>query len=104
MKPAYICLIISIIGIFSLLLTSLVIAPIQVSSYQELKENSYVQVSGKIISISSYNDFSIIKLDNNITLTCNCKLKENSTIQVLGKVISYKNMLEIQVEEIKNVS
>lgn len=79
----------------------------EVNNYSELKLNERVKTSGKIISINTYEDFSIIKLDNNITLTCNCLFQKNQTIRVEGRVIDYKSKLEIQgekIKEVKNVS
>lgn len=99
-------LIISISGILFLLFLSSNLQPIQVSSYSELtklKPNSLVQTTGKIISVYSDNDFHIIKLDNNITLTFNHNLTppKNQTITATGKLTTYKNQLQIQAETIK---
>ena len=93
-------LIISLTGVFLLLLLSLAIQPKQISSYSELKENDYAKVTGKIISIKNFNDFSVIKLDSNITLTCTgCKLKENQTITAAGKVEKYQSSLQISIDK-----
>lgn len=95
--------IISVLGILILFLISNLIQPKQVSNYQELKINELVKTQGKIISIKSYDEFSIIILDNNLTITCNCKLQENSTIQVQGKVSEYKNQLQISTDKIQEI-
>jgi len=55
-KLFILCLIASITGILSLFLISLQIKPIQVESYSDLKENSYVSVSGTIISEKYFQD------------------------------------------------
>lgn len=96
------CLIASIFGILSLSLISLQIKPKQVSNLDELKENSYVSVSGRIISEKyfSESDFSIINLNNNITLICNCKFPVNSTITAEGRVEEYQNKLQINAQKI----
>ena len=94
---------ISILGIFLLLLVSFLTQPKQVNHYSELKINNYVKTTGKIISINSYQDFLVIKLNNNITITCNCNLKANQTVAVAGKVTKYKGNLQIEAEEIENV-
>lgn len=94
---------ISVLGIFFLLLISNIIQPKPITNYSELKLNNYVKTSGKIISINQIEDFAIIKLSNNITLTCNCKLKANQTIQVTGKVTEYKNQLQIQADRLEGV-
>jgi len=96
-------LIISVLGIFILFLLSNLIQPKQVSSYQELKINELVKTQGKIISIKSYDDFNIITLDNNLTITCNCNFKENQAIEAQGKVVEYKNQLQIQGNKIQEI-
>ena len=94
--------IISISGIFILLLFSQIIKPKQISDYQELKLNDYVSTTSKILSIKTYESFNIINLENKITLTCNsCNLKINQTITATGKVAEYNNKLQIQAEKIK---
>lgn len=93
-------LIISFLGIFLLLLISALQKPKQASSYEDLKLNEQVKTTGKIISISKFEDFSVIKLDNNITLTCNCQLQQNKTIEAEGKVTEYNNIKQIQAEKI----
>lgn len=101
------CLIISILGILVLLSIPFVIKPKQISSYSDLKENSYVQITGKIISIKTYpnyDDFSIITLDKNITLICNCKFPINTTIKAQGKVEIYNNKLQINADKIENAA
>ena len=94
-------LLISILGILILFLISNLIQPEQISNYKELKINQLVKTQGKILDIKNYDEFSIIKLDNNLIITCNCNLKKNQTIQVIGKVVEYKNQLQIQAEKIK---
>lgn len=97
-----ISLAISITGIFLLLFLTMQIQPKEIASYTDLRLNEYVKVTGKIISIRNYDDFSIIKLGNNITLTCNCKFQVNETITAAGKITEYNNQLQIQVDKIKN--
>jgi hypothetical protein len=102
-KLFVLCLLISISGILTLYLISLQIKPIQVSSYSELKENEFVQVQGKIISDKYFpeSDFSIIKLDNNIAIICNCQFPKNITIKAEGKVEEYNNQLQINAQKIE---
>lgn len=100
-KLLKISFVVSFLGIFLLLLLSTIQKPRQVNSYEDLKLRENVKTTGKIISINSFNDFSIVKLDNNITITCNCKLQENKTITLGGKVTEYENKLQIQAENIK---
>ena len=94
-------LLISILGILILFLISNLIQPEQISNYKELKINQLVKTQGKILDIKNYDEFSIIKLDNNLIITCNCNFKKNQTIQVIGKVVEYKNQLQIQAEKIE---
>jgi hypothetical protein len=96
-----ISLLISILGIFLLLLISLLIQPKPVNSYSELKLNTYVKTTSNITSIRSSGDFSIIRLANNITATCNCKFNPNQTIEVEGKVTEYQGSLQIESERIQ---
>lgn len=92
----------SIIGIFLLLMISFYIQPKEITSYSHLKENDYVKVHGKIISSRyfSESDFSILLLENNITIICDCKFPVNKTIIAEGKVEEYKNTLQINAEKI----
>lgn len=57
----------------SVLLTLLLFSPaIKLNNFNELSsliQNQKVQVSGKVIDQKDYNKISILKLDNNITLT-----------------------------------
>lgn len=92
--------IVSILGILVLFFISSFIQPQDVSNYNQLKAGRFVMVSGKVVSIRSYNDFSIIRLDNNISLTCNCKFSVNDSIYVEGMVEEYKNELQIQANKI----
>jgi preprotein translocase subunit YajC len=101
MDKFVICLVISILGIFILLLIISNLQPKKISNYSELAEGDYVHVTGKIISLKNYQDFSLIKLDNNITITCNCKFRVNSTIKVIGKVELYQNNLQISADKIE---
>jgi len=104
MDKFIICLIISILGIFILLLISSNLRPKKVSNYSELAEGDYVQTTGKIISLRDYQDFSVIKLNNNITITCNCKFTINNTIEVTGKVENYQNSLQINADKISLIN
>lgn len=57
----------------SILLTLLLFSPaIKINNFNELKsliQNQKVQLSGKIIEQKDYDKITILKLDNNITLT-----------------------------------
>lgn len=101
MNLKLISLIIAITGISLLLLLAFLLPPKSIFSYQDLKENSFVQTSGKVLSERNYSDFSIIKINNNITITCNCKGFFNKTIEVEGKVESYEGALQIKAYKIR---
>lgn len=94
-------ILISLVGILILLLISANLPIREVKEYSQLKEGEYVQIAGKIISVKNYQDFSIIRLDKNITLTCECNLKANQTLEAAGYVESYKGELQINTEKIK---
>ena len=102
MKLLHLSLVISILGILILLLIPLLVSPTQVSNKSNLVLGDYVKTSGKIVSIKTYEDFSIIRLDNNITLTCDsCLFQKFQTITVEGKVTDYQDELQIQADRIK---
>lgn len=96
-----ISLIVSFIGILILLFLSQAINPKSVDSYDGLELGKRVRTEGTIIEIRTFDDFSIIKLDNNITINCNCIFKQNQTIRVEGKTIKYNSQLQIQAERIQ---
>ena len=101
MQLKTISLLISLAGISLLFFLAYFLPPQQVNSYSELKENSFVQTSGKVISERNFSDFSIIKLDNDITITCNCQGFINKTIDAEGKVTAYEGELQITSYNIK---
>ena len=104
MEPKNLALLFALLGILSLFAASFLIQPKLVSNSSQLKENDFVKTQGKIILIREYDEFKIIKLDNNITFTCySCDFKINQTISAEGRVSRYKNYLQINVDEIKNV-
>lgn len=99
MNSRKISFIISILGILILLFIANNMKAKEVNSYHELKIGDYVKTEGRIAYIRNYDDFSVIKLENNITVTCNCNFKKNQTIIVEGKVEEY-NGLQVNAERI----
>ena len=95
---------ISILGILFLLFLAYNQKPKEVNSYQELSLGENVKTKARIVSINSYDSFSVIRLNNNITITCNCKFKQNKTIIAEGKVTEYKNKLQINANKIENAN
>lgn len=90
----------SISGILILFILINLLQAKSITSYEDLRLGEYVKVGGKIISVKSYSDFSVVKLDSNITITCNCKLKINDSIEVIGKIEEYDNIKQINAEKI----
>ena len=102
MRLISISLIISVLGIFLLLAISVYQSPKEVTSYKQLSLGDYVKITGKISSIRSYGDFSIITLENKVQVLCNkCNFKQNQTITATGKVTEYQNKLQISAYLIK---
>lgn len=90
-KLLIISLIISILGIFSLILMALIHPP----------ETS----TGRVISVRDYNEFKIIALDTNKTVTCfKCDLRINDTIQVQGDIEFYQGKPQINAQIIKKLN
>ncbi len=81
--------IISLLGILILLLISILIHPIQLLAPSDLNNtinNQKVLVSGKIIDEKIYASYKILKLNNSISLNCNCKSSplKDKNISALG--------------------
>lgn len=97
-------LIISILGLFNLLVISYFIKAEKVNSYADLKLNNHVFTKSRIISIKNYDDFSVMKLENNITAVCSCRMQENISIEVKGGVEEYNQELQINADKIIQIS
>lgn len=93
---------VSLIGIFLLLLISLNQSPVDITG-KAISED-YVSAEGKIISVKTIQDFTIINLDTNITLTCfQCSFKEGDYIHVEGTVEEYQGKKQINTEKIEKI-
>lgn len=103
MKLLTVSLIVSLAGICLLLLLSICSQPKLILNSKDLAQGDYVQVTGKIIFAGNYQGFSVIRLDNNVTLTCNCNLKINQTIKAEGIVEEYNSELEINAGKVEDV-
>ena len=92
--------IITITGIFILLIILTNSKPIEVNSPEEIEslyQNQKIFIQGKVISQTS----SSIKLDNNIIISCrNCPTYTNKNVTVIGYFDSYFN--KIKALKIKN--
>jgi len=101
-KIKKILFIISLIGIILLLFISQNIKPTSVNTNSTLKINQYVKIAGKVIQEKSYEDFTVLTLQDKygkIPITCNCKKLINKTLEVIGKVNFY-NRIQIQADKI----
>ncbi|MEM0465894.1 MAG: hypothetical protein QXW97_04320 [Candidatus Pacearchaeota archaeon] len=102
-------IIISIVGIFTLLLLSINLEPklIKIKDINSLDLYKKIKVQGKIVSIKKLNNLDIIKIEdgeNKINvLVYNSKInfEINRTVIVIGKIVEYKNNLEIAADKIK---
>jgi len=100
-----ICLIITLAGIFTLLILLNFSAPIVVdnsSSLSSLEDNTKVQTTGKVISERTlYEQTKLIKLENNIEIICNsCPNYLNQTINVIGITETYENRTQVKALKI----
>lgn len=114
-KPQYkmktlknISIIISILGISILIILSLTQQPqtITANQIENLKENTYIKISGTLKSSKIYNNnFQILELTNNNTqfttiLFNNQNFQKNSNLTIIGIISIYQNNKQIQAEKI----
>jgi len=102
-KLAVAFLVLSLIGIFLLLLAFLYPTPKQISGKAIFNENDYTETTGRILSVKEVYEFKIIKLDNNLTVVCyDCpKLKKNQKITATGAITNKSGAIQINAEMIK---
>lgn len=90
---------ITIAGIFILLIFLNFKSPVNIDNSSELSlltENTKVKTTGKVVSEKQYGDFKILKLDNNIEITCQpCPKALNRTFTIIGTSTSYLNRTQI---------
>jgi hypothetical protein len=101
-----ICLIITLAGIFTLLILLNFSAPIIVDNYpnlEKLTDNTKVQIHGKVISERIlYETTKLIKLNNSMEIICNsCPNYLNQTINVIGTTETYGNKTQVNALKIK---
>lgn len=100
-------LILSITGIFVLFLILSFSSPVKVTSQSDLQnlvDNTKIIVQGRVISEKQYTAERVIKLDNEIELSCaSCPKYLNETIKVIGITESYRNKTQIIPLSIKKV-
>ncbi len=96
---------ISLIGIFILIFLAANQAPETISGQSIIETKEYVETTGTISEIKKASDFSVINLDNNITVVCyNCPLfKINQKIKATGTLSEYNGKKQINAERIEVV-
>ena len=97
-----ICLIISILGLFFLLLISSLSAPIKITSESNLSEfppNQQFLVQGKVIEETLTKNNKILQLDNNFQLQCpkDCPQFLNKNISAIVKSEFYNEKYYLKV-------
>ena len=90
----------TIIGIFVLLMLLNFSAPVIVDNYSsisKLEDNTKVQAQGRVISERTlYGETKLLKLDNGIEITCkSCLSYINRTLEVMGTIERYQNKTQI---------
>ena len=81
----------SLLGIFILLIVSLVLPATPLNSISDLNKtinDQKVLVSGRVIEEKFYTSYSVLNLNNSLSLRCNCKSLsfKNKNISALGIV------------------
>jgi len=101
--------IISLLGIFTLLIISNTLQPpiTKISQITTKQLNQNIKIQGNVISSKIFQDsnFQLINLQDktgNITITLNnpVNITKNQSLIITGKVIQYKEKLEVQADEI----
>jgi hypothetical protein len=101
-----ITLIITILGIFTLLILLNFSKPAIIDNYSSLKkltDNTKIQTTGKVVSERIlYESTKLIKLNNSIEIICNsCPNYLNQTINVIGTTETYGNKTQVNALKIK---
>jgi len=106
-KLLKISLIISILGIFSLIILSnyLTIKDLEIKDINQDLINKKIQIQGIIFEIKDYSDFQLIKIRNEteeieIIVNNHLNLTENKIIRVIGTVKEYNSNFQINAEKI----
>jgi RecJ-like exonuclease len=106
MRLKQISLIISFIGIITLLLTinTLQLPTTNIESITARDLNKNIKIIATISSQKSFNDFSILTIQDEsgkITGICNCpQLPKNKTLEIIGKISKYENEIQININKI----
>jgi hypothetical protein len=108
-KLKKITFLLSILGIFLIFIISIFIKPLKINGcdLEDIKENTYVEISGEIIvKIDLTDTFKLYILKNDsckIDVVCNCNLDiERKKVVVRGKVQEYEDKKQILADLIKN--
>jgi DNA/RNA endonuclease YhcR with UshA esterase domain len=101
--------VISLIGVFLLLILSNILEPrlISIEKINDKLIDKKVKVQGEIFNIKTYkdSDFQVTSIKDktgkiDITIDKILNLKNNQTITIIGKVTQYKQYLQIQADKI----
>ena len=94
----------SLIGVFLLLILSLTIQPEQITTKNINQSKGYVKLQGKIISQRSYDEFSLLTLEDSygkVQVSCfECKNFVNKSVIIEGRIEEYQGRKQIQAEKI----
>ncbi|HRZ85847.1 MAG TPA: hypothetical protein P5277_03640 [Candidatus Paceibacterota bacterium] len=101
-------LILSLIGIFVILIINSISEPKQthISEISDKNLNKQVKITGKIFQIKQAKEYQIISIKDNsakIEASCKCNISKdnmNKTIEVIGKVNKYQNNFQIYADKI----
>lgn len=93
-------LIITILGIFTLILIYIFQKPIPFNPKQNLSDminNQQVIITGKVIKETNNNNYKVLILDNNLSLICPnpCPPLLNKNISAIVKYEEYYNQLKV---------
>ena len=108
MKLIQITLIISLFGIFNLLLLANISPKLEnISDITQKKINENIKISGQVISQRTFeqSNFQLIHIKDktgNITVTINNPINtlKNQTLIITGKIVEYNKTLQIQANKI----
>ena len=98
--------ILTLLGIFILFLILLLSKPIPVSSPEQLKflnQNQKILLQGKVIKESLNKNSRALKLDNNLSLTCEkpCPSYLNQNIQAIAVIEEFNSNKYLKVLKIQ---
>jgi len=105
-------LIISILGIFTLIILNLTQQPKEITTnqIQNLTDNNYVKIQGQLKESKIFDNFQILTINDKegkftTILFSEQQFQKNSSLTIIGTIQTYKDQKQIQAEKIiENVS